>query len=857
MNEAATTWALVVGIDQYDSPDIPALQGAVADALAAVSWLRQLGVPDGQILLNASPAPGSPSATALQAAHLPFKPACQSDIAALVYRLGQVTGTRLLVFLCGHGLYEPSSGPMFLVQDSGVSDQWPNLGLDAYTQKFLSLPFRRQFLFMDGCLNFPYPETVRQRFQAMGPVGVAAVTPRPDTTMVTCLAASMGERALERAGRGLFLSALLPQLNPAQPVPDFPDVLSYSFDDGTQTVDLKVLMERLGQQVQADSGGAQHPVALVKGPGLVADGSYPLFRVLPDPATVMVSLTVDPPHAAGDIRRLGIWIADPPFPGRYLYQPPPLPMPVVARLPQRVNGVATCDLPPTAPWDLVSARSDFTADADQTVRFTLKARQQQQQQQQQQQTPVQRSAWAGPQRFTVTVAGRDGRRHNALRDPAVYQEVARELGLTLPVSDQPVDEGVVVHLHEDGPVFTAEPAMAERGAAIAARWADALQAVLPDGLTVTTATRGDLAAARGTLQFQFPPGGARQLAGPLASQPAVVMERGPVLRPPAWQLTGPPAGMEHLMSLADLEASPDLALDPGPVRVSLELPWGSWSTTAMAPVSGTTQVELPQTVGVPPLRVALAGELDYLSERDRSGNPMILGLQGAAPQATLVSLLSQDGLDPAVVAAPTPSAAWGVRQPGLAGVLRLDGRRTVMFPLAGRSLAVDDADGGPRVEPLSVTAAAAWDLLIGTGQLEALDVATGVSLALHADDDLLRLAGAYVVYARSDWLTLLDVVRSADRPGYLDEALLALAAAGAVGTVSGDLADRAMEQISAAALQGHVPVLRWGIELALIVLTPEARRTDPVVSAWYTALTTIRPRLSPRSVWTAWTDGRR
>ncbi len=145
----------------------------------------------------------------------------------------------------------------------------------------------------------------------------------------------------------------------------------------------------------------------------------------------------------------------------------------------------------------------------------------------------------------------------------------------------------------------------------------------------------------------------------------------------------------------------------------------------------------------------------------------------------------------------------------------------------------------------------------GTGQLEALDVATGVSLALHADDDLLRLAGAYVVYARSDWLTLLDVVRSADRPGYLDEALLALAAAGAVGTVPGDLADRAMEQISAAALQGHVPVLRWGIDLALTVLTPEARLTDPVVSAWYTALTTIRPQLSPRSVWTAWTDGRR
>jgi hypothetical protein len=523
-------------------------------------------------------------------------------------------------------------------------------------------------------------------------------------------------------------------------------------------------------------------------------------------------------------------------------------MPVVARLPQQVNGVATCDLPPTAPWDLVSAQSNFKADADQTVRFTLKERQQQQ-------TPVQQPTPSGPQWFTVDIASRDGHRHSAL-GPDVYRDVARELGLAAPVPDHFDDDGVVIHLREHGPEFTAEPGMADRGAAIAARWADALLTVLPGGLTVTTAARGDLAAARNTLEFLLPPGGARQLAGPLASQPAVVIERGLVSRPPAWQLTGPSAGVEHLKSLADLEAWPEVTLDPGPFRVSLELPWGSWGTTALAPAFGTTQVELPETVGVAPLRVALASDLDYLSDRDRSGNPMILGLQGETPQATLVSLLSQDGIDPAVVAAPTPSASWGVPQPGLAGVLRLDGRRTVMFPLAGRSLAVEDADGGPKVEPLSATAAAAWDLLIGTGQLEAQDVSGGLYLAQYADDDLLRLAGAYVIYARSDWITLHDVVRAWPRPGYLDEALLAVAAGWAIGPITGDLADRAMERIRAAALQGHVPVLRWGIDLALTVLAPSERRSDPVVSSWYTALTTIRPWLSPRSVWTAWTDGR-
>ena len=100
MNEARTTWALVVGIDVYADPAIPVLQGAVADALAACRWLRRLGVPDEQVLLHASPSDGvrrssTPSGRAARrrprrtstapscgSSRRPAAPACSSSSAA-------------------------------------------------------------------------------------------------------------------------------------------------------------------------------------------------------------------------------------------------------------------------------------------------------------------------------------------------------------------------------------------------------------------------------------------------------------------------------------------------------------------------------------------------------------------------------------------------------------------------------------------------------------------------------------------------------------------------------------------------------------------------------------------------------
>jgi hypothetical protein len=154
MNEAATTWALVVGIDEYDDQRLRRLQGAAADALAAVAWLRKLGVPDRQIRLHVAPA--AATRPAVEAIGLPHAEATKPAINRSISELRRVQGgTRLFVFLCGHGLYEPAGGRVFLTQESGVDDMYVNLGLDAYCNLLLATGFRRQFLIMTVASTTP------------------------------------------------------------------------------------------------------------------------------------------------------------------------------------------------------------------------------------------------------------------------------------------------------------------------------------------------------------------------------------------------------------------------------------------------------------------------------------------------------------------------------------------------------------------------------------------------------------------------------------------------------------------------------------------------------------------------------
>ena len=494
----------------------------------------------------------------------------------------------------------------------------------------------------------------------------------------------------------------------------------------------------------------------------------------------------------------------------------------------------------------------FKADTDQVLHFSVNARPQ---------------LWlaGGRKRFSVKVLGIHGKRYGFTE--AEYEQVARIVGLPeRPNDEQLVADGVTVRLREDGPEFMVEPGAADVGAQTADAWAQAVRKVLPGGMGVATTLENFVPSEN--LQLQLPPGGADRLAGALAHHPSVVIERQaaerpPAERPPAWVLASTSsylemkeryAGIEDILSPNLVESSsPRFRAQNGPVRVSIELPWGSWSTAPSVSTTELKRVELPTTVGVPPLRVALAKDLLHLAQLDDAGTPVVLGLHGNPPKATLVSLHERRGSDSAAVASPSASAAWAIPQPSRDGIFRLEGRQTVLFPLYGWSLAVDDADMMPRVEPLSLTNAPEWDLLIGAGKLQGLNAQRAWNLARYPHNELLQLAAAYALCARQDWTALSDVLPFSEPPHSLDEALLRLAATrGGYGTH--EAKDLAMETVLSAAIAGRVPLFRWGVDLALTVLTDNALSSSRPVLTWLAAIAAVGQRLSPRSIWTAWTE---
>ena len=174
-------------------------------------WLLALGVPAEQILLHASPTEASeqPLKDLLTEMQRPsYLAATEPAIWASVDQLRNGSGSRLFVFLAGHGLYDPETRRMFLTQEAGVAGAWVNLGLDEYLELFLSMDYPTQFVFLDGCQNYPYADSTRPTVKAAMHAGVTGYTARPGNRLAVCYAASQDQRAAEIEGRGAFLRRL-------------------------------------------------------------------------------------------------------------------------------------------------------------------------------------------------------------------------------------------------------------------------------------------------------------------------------------------------------------------------------------------------------------------------------------------------------------------------------------------------------------------------------------------------------------------------------------------------------------------------------------------------------------------------
>jgi hypothetical protein len=172
---------------------------------------------------------------------------------------------------------------------------------------------------------------------------------------------------------------------------------------------------------------------------------------------------------------------------------------------------------------------------------------------------------------------------------------------------------------------------------------------------------------------------------------------------------------------------------------------------------------------------------------------------------------------------------------------RLDGQLGVQV--------LDILDGTARVEPLVHFAQPLWDLLVSTGRLDALTPEQAHELSYGKwEDPILGLAAAYAL--QSTYPTILPVVlQNLRRLGmtYPDIVILE-ATSGLAGLNDAGAREEALRGLAAASV---VPVLRWGVPLARLLL---ARHPIEVFANWDSFLAGIERQLSAHSIWTVWSS---
>ena len=174
--------------------------------------------------------------------------------------------------------------------------------VDAYCKLLLATGFRRQFLIMDGCLNYPYADNARTQIPAEGFPGVTGVTPDPANGLLACFAAAQDQRAAELDGRGAFMGPLLQALDPDRP---WPDAVDLDFETGVRSVDIEKLVRKfvgplVERQVFERARLRQSPRVEPLG---TAQGSQvlPVYQ-LPQVETSTVDVTIEPAQAVPSVQ---------------------------------------------------------------------------------------------------------------------------------------------------------------------------------------------------------------------------------------------------------------------------------------------------------------------------------------------------------------------------------------------------------------------------------------------------------------------------------------------------------------------------------------------------------------------------
>jgi hypothetical protein len=784
VRSARDTWALVVGIDAYDN--FKHLTGAANDSVEFVSWLRQLGVPAEKIMFHAAPC--ADAKAGVEAAGLQVGLCTDAEIWGSFRRLMEAEGERLFVFLAGHGLFEPGGVRVFLTQEAGEKEL-SNLGVEWYARLLRGLPFRRQFLILDGCQNIPYTPERRAAFGEGTHSVVTPDAPRADVVQVLCCAAAQGEPAFEAEGRGLFSRSLLDALRDEDPA-------CVDIDDSTGAIQLDVIraVEAIAKPTTiAEASERYHQqqtpsVRILHGE---TSRSVPISERDP-PNPVKLRVEVCPDRALPHVKRVRLF-ADENEWNRVLPVPPGRlrSLAYEGTLPRDLNLTAQCVVDHDD-W-LHPLPESVCTDQDRVVTFDLEL-------------PKGRP----PRRAGVQLTDDQGR---------VLPLRFAKKRLASP------DEFSSLHIERDAFTFELPDTDADEMRSAGHSEAERFDLATPPSVEAIFRSFSRLRSST-AVELPITPTRARSLAGVLAA--GAMVEVG-----------------DASATLLELAEEPLIPVDGGPTAVRLELPWGSWSKRVLVEPGTTAVVTLPRSIGVPPLRARWLWDPTVGEPRPGSvitrvdlNRARLVDARGDVVGA----LAKEDGLV-------TPNTrTWRGRlyvAPGSVPAQQRWQRYVdtggLRFPLSAIGAVGLALGKAPRAEPLSLTDSPIWDRLVSAGHLDGLTAPEARELARGKWKNLLMgLAGAYACYASSELDFLSETLGNLHRldPGVPDLVLLEGAH---------DMRrERRSARLAARLDDAGVPLFRWGI--AIGISAGRHYGADGLVER----LGAIERRLVPSSSWTLW-----
>lgn len=830
MKDADTTWALVVGIDVYDN--VKGLKGPVRDAIAVVGWLRQLGVADDQILLHASPCPESQEP--LRDLGIAHQGCTEPEIWQSLSKLLNNTGSRLFIFLLGHGYYLFDGGPVFLTQEADRKSP-TNIGITWLTDLLRATNYQRQFFLMDGCLNYAYSGGERPTIDPGKHNGPTIGAAQAGVRQWFAYAASQGQTAAEPNGRGLFTTTLLAALDLTTPNP-----LCTTIDDATGTYELDlnkaitdVVYVAVTQQIPTQEPGIRR---LDSGP---AD-AHAIVATITPAQTVALQTLVDPAAAVPEVdsvtlvSRTFVWERKiPDAKGSALNLPHTCVLPAGMRL------TGWCEMKPNTDWEDPEVETLTTGSGVDLVFKVERAIS----------IYVVKLTTVGDDAIPVPMF--NDALLSALDDFVTPAGAHGEPRLALSPTGDPVYEIAGDEEHRES---------------FRQRIAEAINRHTPSDVHVALERQQRPVESAPqwhgwTLGIDLDAKQADALGGFLADWPFVhIGESG------------------RTISLLELAADDQLKIDGlAPARVELNLPWGRWVTIVEPPATPTgitPRLVFPSHVGLPPVRNGLRYtifEPDSFTERairngvaafdlavvnnehaistlraavddrasrlfrgdDRTDDWIAIDGPKRATRGDLTLYRSEKDL---------PQAGWPI------GRLDRGSSTPLFFPMSHPNLAFDDQIT-PRIEPLSATTSPLWDLLVGAGKLDGLD-RHHVPLIAQTGETPLVLAAMYGCYVNGfgvELFTLSELIpEDTDQP---DVVILRHAYAMRFVDATSTPAPRAtvnVGELDGLATDSRVPVFKWGLAIGQAV----AQHFDvPALAAKFKY---IEDRLMTGSNWTLW-----